>query len=172
MQAKAAKRCMYRLKGKVPQSPIRIAVQNRQRAVAIRTATVKRRVQQIMLYLGCADKELSVVFASDQLMRTLNRVYRSQDRPTNVLAFPQLPASYSGPAAAVLGDVVVSLPVAVREAHALQQSLEDRVTYLLLHGILHLLGYDHEQSTAKRRRMEALEEEVLQHLHGHQQHQL
>jgi probable rRNA maturation factor len=125
-----------------------------------------------MLYLGCADKELSVVFASDRLMRVLNRVYRSQDRPTNVLAFPQLSTPYSGPAAALLGDVVVSLPTAAREAYELQQSLEDRVTYLLLHGILHLLGYDHDRSTAERRRMEALEEEVLQHLHGNQKRRL
>jgi rRNA maturation RNase YbeY len=149
---------------KAPQAPIRIAIQNRQRTVAIRTAMVKRRVQQMMRYLGCADKELSVLFASDRLMQELNRVYRQQDRPTNVLAFPQCPMPSSRPAAAVLGDIVVSLPTAAREAGTLQQPLEERVTYLLLHGLLHLLGYDHERSAAACRRMEALEEEVLQHL--------
>jgi rRNA maturation RNase YbeY len=64
----------------------------------------------------------------------------------------------------MLGDVVVSLPTAAREARDLQQSLEERVVYLLLHGILHLLGHDHEGSAAQRRRMEALEREVLAHL--------
>jgi rRNA maturation RNase YbeY len=149
---------------KAPKAPIRIAIQNRQRTVAIRTAIVRRRVQQMMRYLGCADKELSVIFASDRLMPKLNRVYRHQDRPTNVLAFPQLPMLYSRPAAAILGDIVVALPTAAREACTLQQSLEERVTYLLLHGLLHLLGYDHERSAVECRRMEALEEEVLQHL--------
>ena len=151
---------------KTPKAPIQIAIQNRQRALAIRTAIVKRCVQQIMIYLGCADKELSVVFANDRLIRELNRVYRNQDRPTNVLAFPQFSTPHSGPAVALLGDVVVSLPTAAREARDLHQSLEERVTYLLLHGILHLLGYDHDRSTAERCRMEALEEEVLRHLHG------
>ena len=66
-----------------------LAIQNRQRTVAIHTATIKRHVQRAMTYLGCADRELSVVFGSDRLLRTLNRDYRQQDRPTNVLAFPQ-----------------------------------------------------------------------------------
>jgi len=148
---------------KAPKAPICIVIQNRQRTVAIHTAMVKRRVQQMMRYLGCVDKELSVIFASDRLMQELNRVYRHQDRPTNVLAFPQLPMPHSRQASAVLGDIVVSLPTAAREACTLQQPLEERVTYLLLHGLLHLLGYDHERSKAECRRMEALEEEVLQH---------
>ena len=67
-----------------------IAIQNRQRTIVICTATIKRHVQRAMTYLGCADRELSVVFGSDRLLQTLNRDYRQQDRPTNVLAFPQV----------------------------------------------------------------------------------
>jgi rRNA maturation RNase YbeY len=63
-----------------------------------------------------------------------------------------------------LGDVVISLPTADREAHALEQSLETRVVYLLIHGLLHLLGYDHEQGDAAQQRMEALEQELLAYL--------
>lgn len=144
-----------------------IHVQNRQRTVAIRTAMVKQQAQQMMVYLGCPERELSVVFGSDRLLHTLNRNYRAKDRPTNVLAFPQA-ATYAGePVADLLGDVVISLPTAAREADALQQTLEARVVYLLLHGLLHLLGYDHEGSVAARRRMETLEQRVLTHLqHG------
>jgi rRNA maturation RNase YbeY len=141
-----------------------ICIHNRQRAVAIHTATVKKRVQQIMVYLGCPDQEISVVFGSDRLLQELNRRYRHKDRPTNVLAFPQSPTYAGEPASTILGDVIVSLPTAAREAHDLQQSLEERVVYLLLHGLLHLLGYDHEGSAVQRRRMEALEQEVLAHL--------
>lgn len=141
-----------------------IRVQNRQRTVAIDTAAVKKRVLQIMAYLGCRDQELSVVFGSDRLLQELNHTYRHRDRPTNVLAFPQYPTYKGEPAATLLGDVIVSLPTAAREARDFQQSLEERVVYLLLHGILHLLGHDHEGSATQRRRMEALERQVLAHL--------
>ena len=141
-----------------------ICIHNRQRAVAIYTAAVKKHVLQIMAYLGCPEQELSVVFGSDRLLQELNRIYRHQDRPTNVLACPQSQTYVGEPASPMLGDVIVSLPTAAREAHDLNQSLEERVVYLLLHGILHLLGYEHEGPAAQRRRMEALEQEVLAHL--------
>ena len=141
-----------------------IAIQNRQRAVTIHTVVIKRDVQQAMAYLGCADRELSVVFANEQLVRTLNRLYRHQDRPTNVLAFPQSVTITNAPANTLLGDVIVCLPTAACEARHLQQSLEKRVTFLVVHGLLHLLGYDHERSATARRCMEALEAEVMRHL--------
>jgi rRNA maturation RNase YbeY len=141
-----------------------ICIHNRQRAVAIHTAAVKKRVLQIMAYLGCAAQELSVVFGSDRLLQELNHTYRHKDCPTNVLAFPQSPTYAGEPVSNMLGDVIVALPTAAREAHHFQQSLEERVVYLLLHGILHLLGHDHEGSAAQRHRMEALERDVLAHL--------
>jgi probable rRNA maturation factor len=141
-----------------------IAIQNRQRTVRIHTAIIKRQMQRAMAYLGCADGELSIMFVNDQFIQTLNRDYRQQDRPTNVLAFPQSTTLASMPAGTILGDVVISLPTAAREAHSFQQSLEEWVIFLLVHGLLHLLGYDHEQSLTKHQRMEALELEVMQHL--------
>jgi len=141
-----------------------IHIHNRQRTVVIDTAAVRKRVLQIMVYLGHSDQELSVVFGSDRLLQELNRTYRHKDRPTNVLAFPQSPTYEGEPATPMLGDVIVALSTAAHEAHDLQQSLEERVVYLLLHGILHLLGHDHEGSVAQRRRMEALERQVLAHL--------
>ena len=142
-----------------------IRVQNRQRTVAIHTTAIKKHVRRIMAYLDCTDRELSVVFGSDRLLQELNCTYRHKDRTTNVLAFPQHPTYEGEPITAMLGDVIVSLPTAAREAYALQQSLEERVVSLLLHGILHLLGYDHERSAAQRRDMETLERQVLAHLH-------
>jgi rRNA maturation RNase YbeY len=141
-----------------------IVVQNRQRTVHINTPKVKRQLRRVMTYLGCQDQELSVVFANDGLLQELNRTYRHKDRPTNVLAFPQESIDAAGPATELLGDVVISLPTADREAHALEQSLETRVVYLLIHGLLHLLGYDHEQGDAAQQRMEALEQELLAYL--------
>ncbi|MEE8290832.1 MAG: rRNA maturation RNase YbeY [Candidatus Tectomicrobia bacterium] len=141
-----------------------IWVQNRQRTVAIDTPRVKKRLQQMLTYLGCGETELSVVFANDRMLRHLNRTYRQQDRPTNVLAFPQPPMPGVGTSPTLLGDVIVSLPTAAREARELEQSVENRVLYLLLHGILHLLGHDHERSSTERRRMETLEHAILAYL--------
>lgn len=138
-----------------------IVLQNRQRTVRINTPQVKRQLLRVMTYLGCQDQELSVVFANDRLLQELNRTYRDKDRPTNVLAFPQEPVDTVGPSAGLLGDVVISLPTADREAQALEQPLETRVVYLLIHGLLHLLGHDHEQSDAAQQRMEALEQELV-----------
>jgi probable rRNA maturation factor len=142
-----------------------IAIQNRQRTVKIQTIVIRRRVQQAMIYLGCAERELSIVFANDQLLQALNRGYRQKDRPTNVLAFPQSAPHADTPDATLLGDVIVSLPTAAREAHHLQQPLEERVIFLIVHGLLHLLGYDHEQSPTARHHMETLETAVMQYLY-------
>ena len=141
-----------------------IVVQNRQRTVRINTPQVKRQLLRVMTYLGCQDRELSVVFANDRLLQELNHTYRHKDRPTNVLAFPQEPIGAVGPSSGLLGDVVISLPTADREAQILEQSLETRVVYLLIHGLLHLLGYDHERGDAAQQCMEALEQELLAYL--------
>ena len=139
-----------------------IKVQNRQRSIVIDTPGVKRRVQQAMAYLGCEQRELSLVWGNDRLLHDLNRTYRHKDRPTNVLAFSQTPVLDVAPD--LLGDVIVSLPIAAREAEDLAQPLETRVVYLVIHGLLHLLGYDHEGAVAERQRMETLEQELLDYL--------
>lgn len=139
-------------------------INNRQRRVALNTPLVKKQALRMMAYLGCSDNELSVVFVHDERMQSLNRTYRCKDRPTNVLAFPQSPTYEGEPQTLLLGDVVISLPTAAREAFELSQTLEERVVFLLAHGLLHLLGYDHEQSAAQRRRMECREQDILLHL--------
>ena len=141
-------------------------IHNRQRRVALDTPLVKKQALRMMAYLGCRDRELSVVFVHDERMRSLNRTYRCKDHPTNVLAFPQRQTYEGEPQTLLLGDVVISLPTAAREAHELGQTLEERVVFLLAHGLLHLLGYDHEQSAAQRRRMERREQDLLSHLRG------
>ena len=139
------------------------SIQNRQRAVPINTKLIKQRVQRLMTYLSCEHQELSIVFASDRFMQVLNRTYRQQDRPTNVLAFPQPPLDHDEPTPPLLGDVIISLPTAAREANDLHQAVETRVFYLILHGLLHLLGFDHEQSDDERHRMEKHEQEILRY---------
>jgi rRNA maturation RNase YbeY len=94
-------------------------------------------------------------------MQQLNRQYRGKDRPTDVLAFA-LREGESGPAhTSVLGDVVISLETAARQARSRRRPLAAEVRVLLVHGILHVLGYDHERGPAEARRMRALEHRLL-----------
>lgn len=92
---------------------------------------------------------VSVLFCSDGRMRSLNRRYRRKDRSTDVLAFPA-----GGAANGFLGDIVISVPYAAREARRRGEPSAREVDRLLLHGLLHLMGYDHETDAGQ---MEALE---------------
>ena len=100
--------------------------------------------------------EVSVLFCADTRMRALNRRYRGQDRPTDVLAFP---AGDSG--SGFLGDIVISVPYAEREARRRREPGAREIDRLLVHGLLHLMGYDHETDDGE---MDALEARIRRRL--------
>jgi probable rRNA maturation factor len=110
--------------------------------------------------LGCPEAEVGCLLVTDARIRALNRRYRGEDRATDVLAFPQ--GEGEGPAGhpAVLGDVVISVETAARQAARAGHSLTSEAALLLIHGILHLLGHDHATAAA-RRRMWALQRRLL-----------
>ena len=116
-----------------------------------------------------AGAEASLVLADDQFVRALNRDYRNLDAATNVLAFANTDAAGGtegdgAPGAPrILGDVVVAYETAAAEATAEAKSLADHLCHLVVHGMLHLLGYDH-QTAAEADRMERLEVQVLSRL--------
>ncbi len=90
-------------------------------------------------------------------MRTLNRRYLGKDRTTDVLSFPLREGNFPRVQHHVLGDIVISLPAAARQARDAGETLRDEIDRLLVHGFLHLLGYDHERGGAETRRMEIRE---------------
>ncbi|MGH7360999.1 MAG: rRNA maturation RNase YbeY [Candidatus Methylomirabilales bacterium] len=110
--------------------------------------------------MGCPEAEVGCLLVTDRRIRTLNRRYRGEDSPTDVLAFPQRegggPPGYPG----LLGDVVISVETAARQAAGAVHSLEREAALLLIHGILHLLGHDHATAAA-RRRMWALQRRLM-----------
>lgn len=113
-----------------------------------------------------------MLLTHDAQMRELNREYRGKNKPTNVLSFPGMDTDtlsvegYDGPGlpSVALGDVVISLETAMAEAEDAGKALVDHVSHLTVHGLLHLLGYDHEDDE-EAATMEALEVRILAHLH-------
>jgi len=103
-----------------------------------------------------------VVFTGDEKIAQLNERYLGRKGPTNVLAFPMRNGAAGGFESRMLGDVVISVDAARREAAELGETVQNRVDRLIVHGILHLLGYDHERSSAEARRMEKEEKRLLE----------
>lgn len=103
-----------------------------------------RRAQRLLGMLDVPSAELSLLLTGDEEMTALNRSFRGQDKTTDVLSFSQLEGVGAQGQPDVLGDVVISLPQAARQAKRRRAALWDEVLVLLVHGVLHLLGRDHE----------------------------
>ena len=122
-----------------------------------------RDARRLLASLHLSHAELSLLLVSDREMHRLNRSWRGKDRPTDVLAFAQAEGPGGAPEG-LLGDVVISVDTARRQAVELGHSLAREAARLLVHGLLHLLGYDHERSAAEARRMERKERALLRAL--------
>jgi probable rRNA maturation factor len=107
--------------------------------------------------------ELSIVFSDDAHVRELNASWRGKDNPTNVLSFPAFPVARGGPLPPMLGDIVLAAETVSREAALENKPLQDHIVHLVIHGLLHLLGYDHEVD-AEAEEMESIERAALARL--------
>ena len=111
--------------------------------------------RQALCQLGLGGAELSLVLCDDAFIQDLNRDYRGKDRPTDVLSFSQREGEGANLEDPVLGDVIISIQTASRQAAELGHSLETELVVLMVHGILHLLGHDHEEAEEARRMADA-----------------
>lgn len=112
--------------------------------------------------MECPDAELSILIVGDARIQELNRDYLQRDKPTNVISFAMQEGEGSALHPHLLGDVVISADTASRDAAEAGCSFESELYFLLLHGILHLLGFDHERGTVEEaERMEAKEKEIF-----------
>ena len=114
-----------------------------------------------MAELGYPDAELSIVFVDDRRIQELNRQYLHRDRPTNVLAFPMKEGEFSTLHPNLLGDLIISVETAERQSNRFGLTDDEMTLLLLIHGILHLLGYDHEGGRGNPRKMAARQKELL-----------
>ena len=100
------------------------------------------------------DGDISFLLTNDADMQTYNKKYKAKDKPTNVLSFPQ---NEKG----LIGDVVIALETVQREAHEQEKSFYDHFCHMVVHGVMHLCGYDHEKSKKAQKEMEELETQIL-----------
>ena len=123
---------------------------------------LKKKAARILKLLRQDSAELSLVLVGNREIQKLNRLYRSKNEPTDVLSFPlgkDLPKGE-----VLLGDVIISVEKAASQARERGGSLEEELETLLIHGIRHLLGYDHEVSVKEARRMQRMERKVQRKL--------
>lgn len=121
-------------------------------------AAIRGAIEATVSDSGPAQAEVGVVLADDARMRALNRAWLGEDKPTNVLSFPAPDSPQTGPR--FLGDVVFALETIQREAEAEDKPLEHHLAHLAVHGVLHLLGLDHE-TDADAEIMQARERRIL-----------
>jgi probable rRNA maturation factor len=124
-----------------------IEVINRQRMHAVDRVSVASLARAVLARIGQSQSGMAVTFIGDRKMRRLNRDYRGIDAPTDVLSF-----AYGNPGE--LGDVVISTATAARQAESLRLSFDIEVQHLVIHGTLHLAGYDHETDNGEMKRLE------------------
>ena len=130
-------------------------------------ALARRAVDAALAELGvepaAQGAELSLLFTGDAEIKALNAEWRTRDKATNVLSFPAFPPARGGPLPPLLGDIVLAFETVAREAETEGKPFDHHVSHLTVHGLLHLVGYDHE-TEAEGDEMEALETRILARL--------
>jgi probable rRNA maturation factor len=141
-----------------------IRITNKLRKRRLPIAVLGTKLEKLLRSLGLPDAELSVLFIGDRAMRTLNHSWRKKDRTTDVLSFPLREGRFIHIQPDMLGDIVISVPAAARQADKAGHSLIVELERLLVHGLVHLLGYDHEQGLKEARSMEQKERQFLKRI--------
>lgn len=140
-----------------------IFIKNECPSIKVDTRKIKRQIGKVLFSLDCNEHEISILFVGDQGIHELNHQFRGVNRPTDVLSFPQLLEGVpETPGPTVLGDIAISLETAHRQSEQHGLSLGEEVTLLLIHGTLHLLGYDHEISHQEEKRMRKKTRELFE----------
>ncbi len=136
-----------------------LQVKNRQRKIRLDSRLLRRVGESTLAKMGVEGAECGLLLVGDRTMARLNERYRGIASSTDVLSFPMREGLFASLSPGQLGDVVISAETAHRQARAAGRSLREELAALLIHGILHLLGYDH-QTASEARRMKRLEAEL------------
>jgi probable rRNA maturation factor len=144
-------------------------IENQQKKVKLDLRRIRRAVHKLKKALKCADQEISLLFVDNEQIREMNRQYLNRDHATNVISFPLKEGAYGHINPQVLGDIVISVERAFQDAAAGDLSLDDEIDFLVIHGLLHLLGYNHEgRNEDEAKKMKEKENAVFFLLNGYE----
>lgn len=132
-------------------------MQNRQRTYQVNQKNLLKWARQILSLQKLDHAEMGIILVNNRQIRVYNRDYRKKDQPTDVLSFPMREGVGGELHPDFLGDVMISLERSAEEAILYGRSRREQLLILLIHGVLHLLGYDHERSPKEERRMQRRE---------------
>jgi probable rRNA maturation factor len=141
---------------------MKIWIRNRQKHIPLNLRKIRRVAQRILTELGLLEAEISLLFVNDLQIQALNRRYLCRDKPTNVLAFPMRKGEFSALHPYLLGDLVISVETAKRQSNRFGLNEMEMVILLMVHGVLHLIGYDHEGTKKGARAMTLKQKELFQ----------
>jgi probable rRNA maturation factor len=146
---------------------MKLQIENSQNKIKIDKRKIRGTVLKILKIIDCADKEISLSFVDDENIKQLNKQYLGKDKATNVLSFSLLEGEYGDINPQTLGDIIVSVETAQRDALYSKLTIDQEINFLIIHGILHLLGYNHENTTKKEtNKMRQKEKELFNAING------
>ncbi len=126
---------------------MKIQIENQQKRIKIDKRKIRSQVTRLLTLLCCTNMEISITFVDDETIQRINKQYLSKDRPTNVISFPLQEGEFSAINPDMLGDIVISVETARRDADKGNLSFDEEILFLIIHGLLHLRGYNHENTS-------------------------
>lgn len=146
-----------------------IIIENRQKKIRVDRRRVRRAMTRIMKYLNCSNKVISLSIVDNKEITEINRRYLNRDYPTNVLAFSLAAGEFGNINPDILGDIVISADMAYKDAVESDIEFNDELAFLMIHGMLHLLNYDHDNvSHRKTQQMKEKEQYLFSMLKGYE----
>ena len=143
---------------------MKIWIRNRQKRIPLDLRKIRRAAQRLLTELGLLEAELSVLLVNDLQIQALNQRYLRRDKPTNVLAFPMREGEFSTLHPHLLGDLVISAETAKRQSNRFGLDAMEMVILLMVHGVLHLIGYEHEGTKKGAREMSLKQKNLFHHI--------
>ena len=140
-----------------------VLIKDSQKLFAPDKQRVRKVTEDLLIYLGLENRDLSILFTNNKEIRKINRTYFNKDRPTNVISFSYM----DGSPCEVAGDLVISLERAREESEDSGVPFYERVLSLIIHGLLHVQGFDHEKGEREARRMRYREKKLLTYVRAH-----
>ncbi len=146
-----------------------ILIENRQKKLSLDLKRIRHIMSEILNYVDRNDNEISLLFVDNEEIRSLNKRYLNRDYPTNVISFSLTDGQHGNINPHVLGDIVISVEKAIEDAEEADIELNDEIDFLMIHGVLHLLDYNHEDtSETEAIKMDKKEKELFFMLKGYQ----